>query len=189
MYCLCTQQIFIEWKIPSINLVLPTHSIGKKIQTLVKIHEGANRDLTCSRSSSCGQQQEQVVGVVAGTRTSGAWSPEDDASSSILSMWQKLVLRGPNCHSYAAESLSRRPRSHTAAGELARAARLWSVAVGGRPGDGADEDGRLEMGNEEDWTELEWQIIRLQQHYQRALKVRVEAVKTASGFILLPPGK
>jgi hypothetical protein len=81
MYCLCTQQIFIEWKIPSINLVLPTHSIGIKIQTSVKIHEGANRDLTCSRSSSCGQQQEQVVGVVAGTRTSGAWSLEDDTSS------------------------------------------------------------------------------------------------------------
>jgi hypothetical protein len=61
--------------------VLPTHSIGIKIQTSVKIHEGANRDLTCSRSSSCGQQQEQVVGVVAGTRTSGAWSLEDDTSS------------------------------------------------------------------------------------------------------------
>jgi hypothetical protein len=45
------------------------------------------------------------------------------------------------------------------------------------------------MGNEEDRMELEWQIIRLQQHYQMALKVRVEAIKTASGFILLPTGK
>jgi hypothetical protein len=61
MYCLCTQQLFIEWKIPSINLVLPTHSTGKKIQTLVKIHEGANRDLNCSRSSSGGQRQEQQL--------------------------------------------------------------------------------------------------------------------------------
>jgi hypothetical protein len=45
------------------------------------------------------------------------------------------------------------------------------------------------MANQEDRTELEWQIIQLQQHYQRALKVRVEAIKTASGFIILPPGK
>jgi hypothetical protein len=42
------------------------------------------------------------------------------------------------------------------------------------------------MGNEEDRTELQWQIMQLQQHYQ---KVRVEAVKTSSGFIILPPGK
>jgi hypothetical protein len=31
--------------------------------------------------------------------------------------------------------------------------------------------------------------IQLWQHCQRALKVTVEALKTASGFIILPPGK
>jgi hypothetical protein len=29
---------------------------------------------------------------------------------------------------------------------------------------GADEDSRLEMGNEEDRIELQWQIMQLQQH-------------------------
>jgi hypothetical protein len=74
----------------------------------------------------------------------------------------------PCCHSCAAASLSLQQRSHTATDELVHAAGHWAVAVGGRTDDGADEDDRPEMGNENQ-TELEWQIIQLQQHYHRAL--------------------
>jgi hypothetical protein len=51
------------------------------------------------------------------------------------------------------------------------------MVVAGRPGDGADKDSQPRVGN------------GLHQHYQRALKVRMEAVQTAGGFIKLPPGK
>jgi hypothetical protein len=85
----------------------------------------------------------RMVRVVACSRTTRVWSPEDNTSNSSGWYWQQhpkndqnLVL-SPSLHCGNPSCL---PRSHT---------NSW---LGGRPGDGVDKDNQPGVGNEEDWT-------------------------------------
>jgi hypothetical protein len=54
----------------------------KKIQTLAKYMKG-RIETSLAGAQNCVPRQEHVVGTVAGSRTSGAWSPEDNAGNTL----------------------------------------------------------------------------------------------------------
>jgi hypothetical protein len=138
---------FFEWQKIHPYILYCTHNLQKKRYKLQQINmKGRIETSPAAGARNCVLEQKEVVGTVAGSRTSGAWSLEDNTGST-------LGRQPIACPAWLPTSITRRGElllSATLAHchrELAHGAGFWSVAVGGRRGDGAEEDDRPEMGN------------------------------------------